>query len=53
MTFTDTYGRRLPALKPIVVRPIEPTDTALYRPLSAAQWDALMDAKHGPETDDE
>lgn len=49
----DNFNRRLPALKPIVVLPIEPTDTALYRQLSAAQWDALMDAKHGPETDDE
>lgn len=50
MTFIDTYGRRLPPLKPIRVRPIEPTDPALYRTLSAAEWDALMDAKYGPET---
>lgn len=49
MNMRDNFNRRLPALKPIRVRPIEPTDPALYRTLSAAEWDALMDAKHGPE----
>jgi hypothetical protein len=49
--FTDQYGRRLPLLQPIGVRPIDVLEASHYR--STAAWNAALAAKYGDDWQDE
>lgn len=48
--FTDQYGRRLPLLQPIGVRPIDVLEASIYRS-STAEWNAALAAKYGYDWD--
>lgn len=51
--FTDQYGRRLPALPLINVRPIDVLEASFYRTATPAQWNAALAAKYGDDWQDE
>ena len=45
----------IPTLTPILTRIAEPLDVTFYLNATAAEWDAMMQARYGPdwELDDE
>jgi hypothetical protein len=49
----DNFNRRLPALPPIGVRPIDVLEAAFIRSCTTAEWEAALAAKYGDDWQDE